>query len=114
MPITNQIVDVVAEWRDQANTFREHAQESVAIAYERCAERLEVLLSEHAATLLAQIEFTVEVDGVDHFSTRGAVDFRHLGHVVSEEIHVLHRQHRQFDAEDIFDSDALRQLRLEE
>jgi hypothetical protein len=74
MLATNQIVDVVAEWRDQANTFRDHAQESVAIAYERCAKRLEVLLSEHAGTLLTLKEA----------SAIGGYSVDHLGRMLRE------------------------------
>ena len=36
--------DLPAEWRGTATVFREHANEPVAIAYERCAQALEKAL----------------------------------------------------------------------
>ena len=38
-------------WRDRATNFREHTVESIAIAYERCAEELEEALHGQDATL---------------------------------------------------------------
>ena len=40
------ITDLAFEFRDTAKVFREHAQESVAIAYERCAEQLDLALTQ--------------------------------------------------------------------
>ena len=44
--------DLAMDFRGQARVFREHAQESIAIAYERCAQRLEDLLRSEAEQLL--------------------------------------------------------------
>jgi len=38
-------------WRDRATIFREHANVSIAVAYERCAEELERALHDQDATL---------------------------------------------------------------
>ena len=45
-------LNLAMEFRNQARVFREHAQESVAIAYERCAQRLEELERSEAEQLL--------------------------------------------------------------
>ena len=53
----------------------------------------------HAGTLLAHIDFSFEIDGMRQFMAALFIvsnDFRHL---VGYEIHVLHREHRQFDAD---------------
>ena len=46
-------------WRDRANMFREHAEVSIAIAYERCAEELEGVLHDQDATLYTLREAAV-------------------------------------------------------
>lgn len=40
--------DLPPEWRTLANSFREHAEEPLARAYERCADQLESALAESA------------------------------------------------------------------
>ena len=52
---------------------------------------------QHAAALLAEIELAVEVHDVQHLPARCLVDLRHLGHVLGEEVHVLHREHRELE-----------------
>ena len=42
---------LASSWRDRATMFRDHAEDSVAIAYERCAEELEDALHDQDATL---------------------------------------------------------------
>ncbi len=42
---------LACSWRDRATMFRDHAEDSVAIAYERCAEELEGALHDQDATL---------------------------------------------------------------
>ena len=74
MCVTNPIADAVSEWRRHAGTFREHAQEPVAIAYERCAEHLEILLSEYTTALLTLKEA----------SALGGYSEDHLGRMVRE------------------------------
>ena len=59
--------------------------------------RLLVRSHEHSAPLLPQIELAVEVDDVDHFLAGGLVDRRDLRHVLGDEVHVLHREHRQLE-----------------
>ena len=49
---------------------------------------------QHAAALLPQVQFTIKIDGVQHLSALGLVEGGNLGHVFSQEIHVLHRQYR--------------------
>ena len=41
-----------ASWRETAALFRDHADESVALAYERCADELERGLAENGSKLL--------------------------------------------------------------
>ena len=52
--------DLALEFRESAQVFREHAQESVAIAYERCAERVEEAFDEQSGVLLSLQEAAVE------------------------------------------------------
>ena len=59
--------------------------------------RLLVRPHEHAAAFLPEIELAVEVDDVDHFLAGGLVDRRDLRHVLGDEVHVLHREHRQLE-----------------
>ncbi len=56
---------------------------------------------EHAAAFLAQVELAVEVDGVQHLLTGRAVDLGDLGHVLRDEVHVLHREHRVLAADHV-------------
>ena len=52
--------DLVSEFREAAELFREHADESVARTYERCAQLLEDALSEQEETPLALQEAAEE------------------------------------------------------
>ena len=65
---------LVDEWRASADAFREHAQVSVAIAYERCADRLEELLEDARSTPLTLKEA----------SEFGGYSEDHLGRLVRE------------------------------
>ena len=56
---------------------------------------------EHAAAFLAQVELAVEVDGVQHLLAGRAVDLGDLGHVLGDEVHVLHREHRMLAADHV-------------
>ena len=50
---------------------------------------------QHAAALLAQVKLTVEIDRVDHFLAGRGVDLGDLRHVLGDEVHMLHGEHRQ-------------------
>jgi hypothetical protein len=52
---------------------------------------------QHAAALLAHVDLALEIDGVQHLLAGALVDFLHLRHVLGQEVHVLHRQKRQFE-----------------
>ena len=52
---------------------------------------------QHAAALLAQIELAVEIDRVDHLLAGLGVDLGDLRHVLGDQVHVLHGEHRQFE-----------------
>jgi hypothetical protein len=54
---------------------------------------------QHALALLAQVELAVEIHGVQHLLAGALVELGHLGHVLGQQIHVLHRQHRQLEAD---------------
>ena len=56
---------------------------------------------QHAATFLAQVQLAVEVDGVQHLLAGRAVDLGDLGHVLGDQVHVLHREHRVFAADHV-------------
>ena len=58
---------------------------------------------QHAAAFLAQVQLAVEVDGVQHFLAGRAVDLGNLGHVLGDEVHVLHREHRMLAADHVAD-----------
>ena len=45
-------IDLALEFRNTAKVFREHADESVAIAYEKCANRIEQAFNEEDNVLL--------------------------------------------------------------
>ena len=49
-----------------------------------------------ALTLLPGVDLTLEIHHADQFAAHGFVEFDDLGHGVGQQIHVLHRQHRQF------------------
>jgi len=61
--------------------------------------RLLIGAHEHAAAFLAQIDFALEVHDMQHLAARLAVVRLHLRHVVGDEIHVLHGEDRQFEAD---------------
>ena len=54
---------------------------------------------QHAAAFLAQVDFALEVHDMQHLAARLAVVCLHFRHVVGDEIHVLHCQDRQFEAD---------------
>ena len=53
----------------------------------------------HALAFLAQITFGTKVDDVADFFSGRLVELHHLGDVIGDQIHVLHGQHRQLDAD---------------
>ena len=50
---------------------------------------------QHAAALLAEVELAVEIDGMDDLLARFGVPLGDLRHVLGDEVHVLHGEHRQ-------------------
>lgn len=64
-----------SRWRTRAKLFRDHADESVARAYEKCAEELDEALQEQDERLL-DLQEAAELSGY-------SVD--HLGRLVREE-----------------------------
>ena len=61
-------------WRERASLFREHADESVALTYERCAEELEDYLRERVLETVT-LEEAAEV---------GGYSYSRLQHLVAE------------------------------
>ena len=61
-------------WRDLATLFREHAEDSVAIAYERCAEDLEECIRERV----------LETVTLEEAAEAGGYSYSHLQHLVAE------------------------------
>ncbi len=58
-------------WREQAKLFREHAEESLAIAYERCADQLDAVLAEADDEALTLREASLEGGySIDHLRRR--------------------------------------------
>ena len=70
----NTVHCLASSWRDRATMFRDHAEDSVAIAYERCAEELEDALHDQEATL-----YTLQEAAAISGYTAG-----HLGRLVRE------------------------------
>ena len=52
-----------------------------------------------AVALLAGVDLALEVEHADHLAAGRLVEFLDLRHRLGEQIHVLHGQHRQFDAD---------------
>ena len=53
---------------------------------------------QHAVALLAHVDLAVEIHRVQHHLAGAAVDLDHLGHVLRDEVLVLHGQNRQLQA----------------
>ena len=53
---------------------------------------------QHAVALLAHVDLAVEIDRVQHHLAGAAVDLHHLGHILGDEVLVLHGQDRQLQA----------------
>ena len=54
---------------------------------------------QHAIALLAHVDFAVEVDRVQHHLARFLVEGDDFGHVLGDQVLVLHRQDRQFQTD---------------
>ena len=52
---------------------------------------------QHAVALLADIDLAVEVDAVHELAADRLVELDDLRHVLGDQIHVLHGEHRQFE-----------------
>jgi len=52
--------DLSPSWRSLAETFREHAAEPLALAYERCAEQLDLALAQADDELLTVTQAAAE------------------------------------------------------
>ena len=50
---------------------------------------------QHATPFLTHINLTIKINGVNDLRSGGGIHFCHLGHVVGEKVHMLHRQHGQ-------------------
>ena len=61
--------------------------------------RLLVGAEQHAALFLADVDLTSKVERHWHFLARRSNVRCNLGHVFGDEIHVLHGEHGQFDAD---------------
>jgi hypothetical protein len=61
--------------------------------------RLLVRAEQHAVALLARVDLALEVERADDLAAGVAVERLDLGDRLGQEIHVLHREHRQFDAD---------------
>ena len=48
---------------------------------------------QHAATFLADIDLTIEINRVNDLGPGGGIHFCHFRHVLGKKIHMLHRQH---------------------
>ena len=85
--------------RDAVDVLREELVAEIpwSLVHRPRHARLLVRPHEHAAPLLPQIELAVEVDDVDHLLARRLVDRRDLRHVLGDEVHVLHREHRELE-----------------
>ena len=66
--------DLALEFRSTANFFREHADESIAIAYEKCANRVEQAFNEEDNVLL----------NLQQASEESGYSADHLGRLVRE------------------------------
>ena len=66
--------DLALEFRNTAKVFREHADESVAIAYEKCANRVEQAFNEEDNVLL----------NLQRASEESGYSADHLGRLVRE------------------------------
>lgn len=63
---------LVSKWRALANVFRDHSEVSLALAYERCADELEVVLHLQREELLT----------LDEASRFGGYSTDHLGRMI--------------------------------
>ena len=52
---------------------------------------------QHAVAFLAQIDLAVEIDAVHQLLAARLVELDDLRHVLGDEVHVLHGEHRQFE-----------------
>ncbi len=85
--------------RDALNVFCEQFVAEIPGRVERRpgAAGLFIGAHQHAVALLAEIDFPVEIDAVHQLLAARLVELDHLGHVLGDEIHVLHGQHRQLE-----------------
>ena len=67
--------DLAMEFRSTAKVFREHADESIAIAYEKCANRVEQAFNEEENVLL----------NLQQASEESGYSADHLGRLVRED-----------------------------
>ena len=68
------LVDLASEWRSKAKLFRAHAEESLALAYEKCASELEEALGREDSRTLT----------LKQAAEAGGYSAEHLGRLVRE------------------------------
>ncbi len=88
-------------WRDAVEVGRQQLGAEIPWRDPRLPRHAGLLVGaeHHAAALLPHVDLGLEVDGVRQLVPGLLVEGDDLGHVLGHQVHMLHGQHRQLDAD---------------